>query len=84
MSTIFTCEEQIKISVPSGGRSRHLQQGAMYIDLEHLEQGEFVAEANMIAESGHCYVPKREVDYVLWNRLNQVDNPTRLDEANNA
>ncbi len=62
----------------------HLEQGAKYIDLEHLEQGEFVARSNMVAESGHYYVPKKQVDYVLWNRLNQVDNPARLDESDNA
>ena len=59
----------------------HLEQGAKYIDLNHLEKGEFVAMPSMTAESGHYYVPKKETDYVLWNRLNQVDNPTRLDES---
>ncbi len=64
--------------IPEGQR---LEQGAKYIDLAHLEQGEFVARADMLAEQGHYYVPKKETNYVLWNRLNQVDNPTRLDEA---
>ncbi len=58
----------------------HLEQGAKYIDLDHLEQGEFTATANMIAEAGHHYVPKKEVDYTLWNRLNQVESAARLDE----
>ena len=57
-----------------------LQQGAKYIDLRHLEQGEFTARAGMVADEGHYYVPKKEVGYVLWNRLNQVTNPARLDE----
>jgi hypothetical protein len=65
------------VLVPQGQR---LEQGAKYIDLAHLEQGEFTALANMIAEPDHYYVPKQENDYVLWNRLNQVDNPARLDE----
>lgn len=61
-----------------------LEQGAKYIDLEHLEQGEFVAMADMVADEDHYYVPKKETDYVLWNRLNQVTNPARLDEAEPA
>jgi hypothetical protein len=39
-----------------------------------------VAMANMTAEEGHYYVPKKDTDYLLWNRLNQVSNPARLDE----
>ncbi len=63
--------------VPVGSR---LEQGAKYIDLQHLEQDEFVATAGMVAEEDHYYVPKKATDYVLWNRLNQVTNPERLDE----
>ena len=66
------------VIVPLG---EHLEQGAKYIDLLHLEQGEFVATANMISDEDHYYVPKNHTDYVLWNRLNQVSNPARLDEA---
>lgn len=65
--------------VPIGSR---LEQGAKYIDLQHLEQGEFVATAGMVAEEDHYYVPKKATDYVLWNRLNQVTTPARLDEGN--
>lgn len=61
-----------------------LEQGATYIDLKHLEQGEFTAQANMIATPDHFYVPKKETGYVLWNRLNQVDNARRLDEADDT
>lgn len=63
--------------VPVGSR---LEQGAKYIDLQHLEQDEFVATGGMVAEEDHYYVPKKATDYVLWNRLNQVSNPERLDE----
>lgn len=66
------------VIVPLGER---LEQGAKYIDLQHLENGEFVATADMISDEGHYYVPKKQTDYVLWNRLNQVDNPARLDES---
>jgi hypothetical protein len=63
--------------LPAGTR---LEQGAKYIDLSDLARGEFVAMANMTAEEGHYYVPKKDTDYLLWNRLNQVSNPARLDE----
>jgi len=64
--------------IPAGTR---LEQGAKYIDLRHLERGEFVATASMVAEPENAYVPKKSTDYLLWNRLNQVDTPARLDEA---
>ena len=63
--------------VPTG---THLEEGAQYIDLTHLERGAFFADASMVAPSDHYYVAKKETDYVLWNRLNQVENPARLDE----
>jgi hypothetical protein len=65
------------VIIPLGER---LEQGAKYIDLAHLENGEFTATASMISDEGHYYVPKKHTDYVLWNRLNQVDNPARLDD----
>jgi hypothetical protein len=64
--------------VPLGSR---LEQGAKYLDLAHLEQDEFVAMAGMVTDEGHYYVAKKATDYVLWNRLNQVSNPARLDES---
>ena len=66
------------VILPEGSR---LEQGSKYIDLNHLERGEFAAEANMAAGPENYYVPKKETDYVLWNRLNQVDNSARLDES---
>jgi hypothetical protein len=63
--------------LPTGTR---LEQGAKYIDLEHLERGEFVATGPIIAEPGHYYVAKKDTNYILWNRLNQVEDPKRLDE----
>ena len=64
--------------LPEGTR---LQQGAKYLDLHHLEQGEFAATAEMVAGPENAYVSKKETGYMLWNRLNQVDTPARLDEA---
>jgi len=74
----LTDDELKSITVlPAGTR---LEQGAKYIDLRNLEQGEFVATSNMVADVGNAYVPKKETDYLLWNRLNQVETPARLDE----
>lgn len=39
-------------------------------------------QAGMVAEVDHYYVPKKAADYVLWNRLNHVTTPARLDEGN--
>jgi len=75
----LTDDELKNITIlPAGTR---LEQGAKYIDLRHLEQGEFVARSNMMADVDNAYVPKKETDYLLWNRLNQVETPARLDEA---
>ena len=52
--------------LPPGTR---LEQGAKYIDLNHLGRGEFTGMANMEAGDGDLYVPKSEVDFELWSRL---------------
>jgi len=69
------------VIVPLGER---LEQGAKYIDLLHLEQGEQVAMADMLADEDHYYVSKKQTDYVLWNRLRQISNPARLDEPDTS
>jgi hypothetical protein len=75
----LTDDELKNITIlPAGTR---LEQGAKYIDLRNLEQGEFVARSNMVADVGNAFVPKKETDYLLWNRLNQVATPARLDET---
>jgi hypothetical protein len=75
----LTDDELKNITIlPAGTR---LEQGAKYIDLRHLQQGEFAATSNMVADAGNAYVPKKETDYLLWNRLNQVETPARLDET---
>jgi hypothetical protein len=75
----LTDDELKNITIlPAGTR---LEQGAKYIDLRHLEQGEFVARSNMVADVDNAYVPKKETDYLLWNRLNQVETAVRLDET---
>jgi len=75
----LTDDELKNITIlPAGTR---LEQGAKYIDLRNLEQGEFVARSNMVADVVNAYVPKKETDYLLWNRLNQVETASRLDET---
>lgn len=65
------------IIIPLGER---LEQGAKYIDLLHLEKGEFVSMADMVAEGEHYYIPKDRTEYVLWNRLRGITTPARLDQ----
>jgi hypothetical protein len=65
--------------LPEGSR---LEQGATYVDLADPARREFTATGAIHARPGAYYVPKHEVDYVLWNRLIGVTNPERLDEGN--
>ena len=55
--------------LPEGSR---LKQGAKYLDLEHLEQGEFVATARMSVKPGQNLIAKHDTDYLLWDRLSGV------------
>ncbi len=57
------------VILPEGSR---LQQGAIYIDLRHLERGEFKARGDMVAEAGSRLVPKDRVGYDTWNRLTSI------------
>jgi hypothetical protein len=58
-----------------------LEQRATYIDLRESQPKEIKARAGMKAGQKNWYVPKSEVDYVVWNRLIGVTNPERLDQA---
>ncbi|MGO8950704.1 MAG: hypothetical protein ACLQUY_24235 [Ktedonobacterales bacterium] len=74
----LTDDELKNITIlPAGTR---LEQGAKYIDLRHLEEGEFIATSTMVADGANAYVSKKDTDYLLWNRLNRVQAPARLDE----
>lgn len=57
--------KQIPI-LPEGSR---LEQGAVYVDLRRLADGEFPARGDMVVPPGAWYVPKSSVGYDLWNRL---------------
>src|SRR5437868_4189205 len=56
--------------LPEGTR---LEQGATYIDLNDLNQGEFTAMGMMQADAAHCFVAKKDVPYHLWNVLIGID-----------
>ena len=73
-------DDQLKqiVLVPQGAR---LEQGATYIDLQDAQRREFTATGDMEAGPGNWYVPKSEIDYVLWNRLIGVQDPERLGTA---
>jgi hypothetical protein len=76
----FSDDELKRIPVlPEGSR---LEQGATYVDLADPARREFTATGDIHVRPGAYYVPKHEVDYVLWNRLIGVTNPERLDEGN--
>ena len=64
------CQELKQLTVlPEGSR---LKQGAKYLDLKHLDQGEFVATAGMSVEPGQQLIAKHDNDYLLWDRLSGV------------
>jgi len=64
--------------MPEGSR---LEQDATYIDLRDPDRREFAATGDMQAGPDNWYVPKREVDYELWNRLIGVTNPARTGQG---
>ena len=59
--------------LPAGTR---LDQGATYLDLNNLEKGEYSAVSNETVGENDYIVPKKEVDYLLWNRLTGKDGAT--------
>ena len=67
--------------LPTGAR---LDQGSVYLDLNDIGRGEFVATGDMVAGPENYYVPKSQVDYQLWNRLIGVQNEVRLGLASEA
>jgi len=67
--------------LPAGSR---LEAKAAYLDLRDPSRREFHASADMTAGEDHLYVPKREVDYQLWNRLIGVTTPERTGEGGSS
>lgn len=64
--------------LPIGSR---LEAEAAYLDLRDPDRREFHARAGMEAGEQNLYIPKREVDYQLWNRLLGVTTPERIGEG---
>jgi hypothetical protein len=63
----FSNEELKQILIlPVGSR---LKQGATYLDLNDPQRRVFTATVGMEAGPNSLYVPKREVPYLLWDRL---------------
>jgi hypothetical protein len=56
--------------LPVGSR---LEQGAMYLDLNTLDVGEFTATGDLHAGPNNWLVAKKDVPYELWNRLLGVE-----------
>lgn len=61
-----------------------LEQGATYIDLHHLDKGEFVPTRDVVAGHDTWFVPKSEVGFQTWNLLRRVDDPERLGKGDTA
>jgi len=74
-------DDELK-QIPILPEESRLEQGATYVDLADPARRAFTATGDVHVRPGAYYVPKHEVDYVLWNRLIGVTNPERLDEGN--
>lgn len=70
-------DEELK-QIPVVPQGQRLQQRATYLDLNDLGREEFTATGEMRAGADHCYVPKSEVGYPIWNRLRGIEDPERL------
>ena len=46
-----------------------LEQGSVYLDLDDIEAGPFVALGSEEVREGDRIVSKRDADYEIWNRL---------------
>ena len=72
----FTDDQLKQIPVLAAGT--RLEQDATYMDLADPARREFKATSGMEAKSHSLLVPKKEVDYQLWNRLRGVTDPARI------
>src|SRR5687767_9385025 len=71
---------QIRV-LPEGAR---LEQGATYVDLSHLDQGEFTATGDMRAVADNRFVAKKDVPYHIWNVLIGIDNEERIADTSDT
>ena len=70
-------DDQLK-QIPVLEDGERLEQGAVYFDLRHPQDGEMRAISSMVAGPDHWYIPKSEMPYELWNLVIGVDNWDRL------
>jgi hypothetical protein len=72
----FPDDELARIPVmPCGSR---LEANATYMNFREASAHEFTAEGNEEVGENDLIIPKREVDYELWNRLIEAATPGRL------
>ncbi len=64
--------------IPVVDAGTRLEEGAIYLDLSDPEQGEFRGMNNVVVGPDECFVPKKLVDFELWNRLIGVRDRFRL------
>jgi hypothetical protein len=67
----LTEDELRRLSVLEPGTA--LDQGGVYLDLNHLDAGPVTAFGEQIATPDNRFVSKKETDYELWNRLTGRD-----------
>ena len=78
----FSDDELRRVPIVEPGS--RLKQGATYVDLQDNQLREFTASGNQMAEQGHWFVAKSEMDYQLWNRLIGIAEPERLGDASDT
>src|SRR5207247_10952011 len=67
----LTDDELARLPIVKAGTQ--LEQGGVYLDLNHPERGPFKALGGQQAGSGDRYSAKRDIHYDLWNRLVEQD-----------
>ena len=72
--------KQIAIMLP-GSR---LETKAAYLDLHSTPAREFHALGDETVSEDDWIVPKKGVDYQLWNRLKGIEDPERTGEADES
>jgi hypothetical protein len=75
----MTKDEIARIPVLSIGAT--LEQGSVYLDLDDLDSGPFVALGSEAVAEGDRMVAKRDADYEMWNRLAGDREPRILKPA---
>lgn len=79
----FTMDELEQIPIVAPGR--HLEQGAVYLDLRNPAAGPVTATAGMITAEGSLYVAKAETPYEYWNRLiEEIDDRGKRTQADGS